>query len=401
MKNGPPCGANAVVYKKSHSHGACVGRTVNIMEHSGLDPKTSVLVKVLKEKSNQRYIDVPHQVPESGLEVWKLSDVVFLDDSPSILGRVVTVDQHQAIVDVSHSQDSQTAEASKSCLKVFKVSELELCVDVKTGEKSKAKTKRCSVPQPPLSRGITHHVAGIVQHKPVCLLNPSQAEQTNSTFGTYDDTPASTIFGYKPLAIQATDEGINLLVERMTDGKAFLVCSAHASTGAFISTSFIAIGGKDGKPSRCTIKEESVNATESGLAANNFDLLPKSRASGGEREDNQEGDPKPQIGIKRKHTPPSPRSSTPTEAFTSDFPLSATHPTFISCYNSRVLLLQDVNGLVWPLMDGLSLKPGHPKHLRSSLQPLQAYRSIVSRQHSSSKDTNVMVLILGKYICYL
>jgi hypothetical protein len=68
-------------------------------------------------------------VPESegdgsydGLEVWSLSDVVFLDDSPAVLGRVVTVDQLQAIVDIScASSESGTMGSTSVAQSTLKV----------------------------------------------------------------------------------------------------------------------------------------------------------------------------------------------------------------------------------------------------------------------------------------
>ena len=299
MKNGPPCGQNAVVYTKSPTHGPRVGITVNIVEHSRLDPKTTVLVKVFKSgsaRSSDRGGAVPTglELPMAmrddmdrydGLEVWKLSDVIFLGDSPSVLGRVVTIDQQQVIVDVSYSENAsssgQAASSSSgvsSSLKVFRLSELEPCVDSKATDlpgRSKVKSKRTgSLPssqQQSLSgtKPVSHHVAGVVQHRPILMLDPTAAVPSHSgdSFSPEETTPTSKILGYKPLAVHATDEGPTLLLQRITDGRAFLVCSAHAGSGAFVSTSFVAVGTKDSKPMRCTIEEEGVDAFESGLVA--------------------------------------------------------------------------------------------------------------------------------------
>ena len=46
LKNGPPCGPNAIVFTLSATGGPRVGRSVSVMEQSSIDPKTSVLVKV-------------------------------------------------------------------------------------------------------------------------------------------------------------------------------------------------------------------------------------------------------------------------------------------------------------------------------------------------------------------
>ena len=298
LRNGPPCGPNAVVYTKSPTHGPRVGKTVNIVEHSRLDPKTTVLVKVFKSGSarkGNRGSDRGSTLPTwmespmagrddtdryDGLEVWKLSDVIFLGDSPSVLGRVVTIDQQQVIVDVSYSENSSSGQSTStsggnSTLKVFRLSELEPCVDSRASDlpgRPKAKSKRSgSLPssQQSLSgsKPVSHHVAGIVQHRPILMLDPTAAVPSHSGdgFGPEETTPTSKILGYKPLAVHATDDGPTLLLQRVMDGRAFLVCSAHASSGAFISTSFVAVGTKDSKPTRCTIEEESVDAFESGL----------------------------------------------------------------------------------------------------------------------------------------
>ena len=295
MKNGPPCGPNAMVYTRSPTHGPRVGKTVNIMEHGRLDPKTTVLVKVFKSdviglsrkgsRDSGRGSGV-HGIDDSdrydGLEVWKLSDVVFLGDSPSVLGRVVTIDQQQVIVDVSYSENvssnsQATSSSSKSTLKVFRLSELEPCVDSSKASdlpgRSKVKSKKTgSLPssQQSLSgtKSVSQHVAGIVQHRPTVMLDPTAAAPATSgdSFSPEDSTPMSKIVGYKPLAVHATDEGPTLLLQRIADGRAFLVCSSHASSGAFVSTSFVAVGTKDSKPTRCTVEEESVDAFQSGLA---------------------------------------------------------------------------------------------------------------------------------------
>ena len=73
-------------------------------------------------------------------------------------------------------------------------------------------------------------------------------------------------------------------------------------------------------------------------------------------------------------------------------------PSFVSCFGSQVLLLLDVNGMVWPLANGLRLRPpSDRKHaFRAPPQPLRPYASIVSRQHAASKEENVLVFVLGK-----
>ena len=318
LKNGPPCGPNSIVYSRSPC-GPRVGKTMNIIEHGSLDPKTSVLVKVFKDDyrvnsdstkkvnwmdydSNSRLLsDLDSSLNYNSLEVWKLSDVVFLDDSPAILGRVVTVDYPQAIVDISHSTSESGTLASssnaKSTLKVFKVSELELCpVDYRENspqsqprsqqpkKKVDLSASSSSEAKPSLNRGgVSHHVAGTVQHHPVCILAPELNNTHNPTGsmsgnvpssllqqqGAVNTNPGSVIYGYTPLAVHTTDEGPTMLVERISDSATFIVYSGHSSagSGALVSTSFVALNSKDSKPNLFTIEEESVLALEGGFRA--------------------------------------------------------------------------------------------------------------------------------------
>ena len=79
--------------------------------------------------------------------------------------------------------------------------------------------------------------------------------------------------------------------------------------------------------------------------------------------------------------------------------------SFISCYNSQVIFFHDVNGIICPMADGLCLKPvtaatpggggGGGKSQRVPPQPQLSYRSVLSRQLAISKDTSVLVFVLG------
>ena len=284
---------------------------MNIIEHGSLDPKTSVLVKVFKDdyrvnsddNKKPSWMDLDSRLlPEldtnsnyNSLEVWKLSDVVFLDDSPAILGRVVTVDHPQAIVDISHSTSESGTLASssnaKSTLKVFKVSELELCpIDYgESGSQSQPQSRQQQQQQKANLAsmsgfseakvlqnhgGVSHHVAGTVQHHPVCILSPELTSSSGNVSSSnllqqQGSAAGSVIYGYTPLAVHTTDEGPTLLVERMSDSATFLVYSGHSSagSGALISTSFMALNCKDSKPNLFTIEEESVPALEGGFRA--------------------------------------------------------------------------------------------------------------------------------------
>jgi hypothetical protein len=329
---------------------------MNIIEHGSLDPKTSVLVKVFKDDHRTSsddgkkpgWMDIDSRLlPEldansnyNSLEVWKLSDVVFLDDSPAILGRVVTVDHPQAIVDISHSTSESGTLASssnaKSTLKVFKVSELELCpIDYgDSGPQSGPQSRQppSQQPQPKktnlasttssssdskslLNRGgISRHVAGTVQHHPVCILAPEHTSSSNgsSVLQQQGSGTGSVIHGYTPLAVHTTDKGPTMLLERISDSATFLVYSGHSSAGggALLSTSFVALNCKDSKPNLFTIEEESVPAMEGGFQADpvvlsynrslSSDRLCKN--DGGDSNDNQGKsiDTSPKVGVRSK-----------------------------------------------------------------------------------------------------
>ena len=293
LKNGPPCGPNAVVFTTSPSHGPKVGKTVSVMERSSIDPKTSVLVKVFKDfgldfSSSACYDLYQSENIYSGLEVWKLSDVVFLDDSPSILGRVVAIDRQQVIIDCSYTEPifegaTNNTNAAKSSLKVFKTTDLEPCMegpDFQRATGSKVEGRGVgNFPSGPggetpstSSQGgrhsvhsVSRHVSGTVQHRPVLILDPTPVQNYHN-----GDSPVmeNCLRGFRPLAVMATDSGPNLLVERVSDRSSFLVCSSHATTGAMSMSSFVAVGNRDTKVKRCTIAEESVNSVASGLARN-------------------------------------------------------------------------------------------------------------------------------------
>lgn len=492
---------------------------MNITEQSGLDSKTSILVKVFKDRNSlagdphqsqkgqgelgSLSSKPPQELNESqlydGVEVWKLSDVIFLDDSPSVLGRVVAVDQHQAIVDISYSQDlsppippgASNSEKTKSTLKVFKVSDLELCIDNRfTGSRSssvkpeavqissfpsKQASGTCSIFMP-VQRTVTHHVAGIVQHRPVCILDSSRMalhHPSSAGIGTLEldegvGNTSQVIRGYKVLAIHAADDGPRMMVERYADGKAFLIGSSHASSGWLISTSFVALSANDSKPNRCTLEEESVCAVDRGIApdclidalsqSKEYEFKPLPTQSGGDATEAlantkqgerhmQEEIPtepctlRPQLGKKRKldnssdvsknsfptcDQPSSAHDATSDAAITEGSSSLSTSlgtkpispetppfciktksynivlpPSFISCYHSQVILFHDVNGIICPMADRLRLKPtsaagGGGRRQRAPPQPQLSYRSVLSRQHAISKDTNVLVFVLGK-----
>lgn len=467
LKNGPPCGPNAIVFTMSPTHGPQVGKTVSVMERSSIDPTTSVLVKVfrdfgLRSTAHSKFDATRHDLYESsdifsGLEVWKLSDVVFLDDSPSILGRVVAVDRQQVIVDCGYSQTHadlvEGSSTAKSSLKVFKLGELEACIEgpdfypkVKSSQgASGGQSASTSSDTQAFQRSVSRHVAGVVQHCPVCLLDPAPSKPHQArSFDLSMSGPSlssSRLIGFRPLAVQANDSGPNLLVERVNDGSAFLVCSAHLTTAALNVTSFVALGYRDSKAKRCTIGEESINCLEGGLVVNQ-DLVKTANALTKCQMNNSTAfDPTKitrtggkGVGSKRRtssrkgktvahsaavkgatrvkgsntHSPVtfSTTSQTHDQSVTAYYSNGVQSPFLGSCEfialsggHPDLFFIRDISGSIRPLLDGLSLKC--TASVSSGLAskrvtvPLQSYRCVSSRQYCVEAEGNVAVFVLG------
>ena len=391
---------------------------MNIIEHSSLDPKTSVLVKVYKDAKPKPHLSkeggasassgggssstsrkIFSETKFEGLEVWSLSDVVFLDDSPSILGRVVTVDQLQAIVDISHaSSESGTmgsTSASQSTLKVFRLSEIESCLDSRLSSRNPAVTankvsmltaslgasSNSALTQDKGERSdqgaeenrdvcvVSQHIAGIVQHFPACLLAPfpsvvaaisSKNHHTSAMLldGESGHNRSGCIYGYHALAMKITDNGPILLVKRVSDGNAFLACSGHLGFPSFSSSSFVSLSSHDSKFGRCTIAEESVSAVNGGY----------------ERMQH------PQVSPSRQVMDPS------------------SHPSILKLHKSQALMLQDANGHICSLSEGLRLKsPTLLTGKQNKEKALLPYKCVVTRTHLVNKDTTVMIIVAGKF----
>ncbi len=324
LKEGPPCGPNAVVYTASPTGRPLVGTTV--VEQSWTASRSSVLVRVYKDPplegqsskstgASAVLKDIESSTHFESLDIWKTSDIVFLDDSPAVLGRVVTVDQHQAIVNVFLDD----ASSSKSSLKVFKTSELELCLN----------TVQSSATGTPSEQSSSQHIAGVVQHTPLLLSTPDLSTDEHSKSITY---------GYRPLAIHTTTSGPSLLLEHVNNNKAFIVCSGQASHGPFGTSSFVALG-LGSKPVRSTVPEESLSAAEGGLAT-----------------------------------------------------IGGNSPSFVSCNKSQLLLLQDVNGQLSPLVNGLKLRPDSDDKTGLS----GTYKCVHSRSYQLDKDQTAVLIVLGE-----
>lgn len=335
--------------------------------------------KLLQELVGEGYYD--------GLEVWSLSDVVFLDDSPAVLGRVVTVDQLQAIVDIScASSESGTmgsTSVAQSTLKVFKLTDIEPCMDRRLalhvvatpglpsaakGEGLKVPKGACDALDPTECMTVSQHIAGVVQHRPACLLTPDPKPHPP----THDQDPPTNlpcmcIHGYYPLAVHITDTGPIMLVKRVSDGAAFLVCSGHPGFPSFSSTSFVSLSSHDtAKPGRVTIDEESVSACDGGFDRENW---------GGNNAGKKGLNVAEENGLKCR----------------------TAHPSFLQLHKSDAIFLHDSNGVICPLSEGLRLTPSPLLGQRGKKAgPMQPYKCIATRFHTAKKNTTTLVVVVGE-----
>lgn len=377
LKDGPPCGPNALVLLCSKTHGPRVGQTVIILERSSIDPTTSVLVKVLHQMAPDE-----SKVVGSGstnkmydsLEVWKQSEVVFLDDSPAVLGKVVAVDNNQAIIDVSYAQHTEIQSSSKpqTSLKVYRIAELAPCVGVDVNR---------SEATPTSSQIISRHVAGIVQHQPICLLDPAPSPTHSLPLinDSLDDSNKSNsiLNGFYPLALHPTNSGPFLLLKRQQDEQCFIVCTSGTSSGLIHSSSFIATNGRDSKPHKCTLEEESCSAKECGLEELMIKATPSSESI---------------IKRKRKHS----NEESVEESYRT--------ASFVDMYNSEILCIRDVHGILIPVPAGLRLKSERPRYLDHlsgwfpNHDPLLSipYHSVLCRQYTIGENKNMILLLVGK-----
>ena len=400
LKDGPPCGPNALVLQCSKTHGPRVGKTVNIIEHGSLDPTTSVLVKVLKQKEGEdiasdKIIDNSANKFD-GLEVWSQSEVVFLDDSPAVLGRVIAIDNHQAIVDISYAHHATQGLENKtqSSLRVFRVQELEPCVDIDLNISQDAVGGASSQL---ISRSLSRHVAGVVQHHPVCIVDPTPSHTSQLSIiddGLESNTP---LVGFKPLAVHVTNTGPYLCVKRAADNKTFVICSSRTNSGMLQTSSYVAVEGQDQKPSKSTIEEEGCSSVECGLE------LPQTRAKEEIPLIIEPGGRGKRAGKRRK------RKLTQRDA-PQDSTSTSCHSTasFVDLYNSEVLFLQDIHGILNPIPSGLKLKPDDfesrdhavgwsPFAEGNDIVLSSSYQCVVSRQYLvSTGKRKCLIVVLGK-----
>ena len=330
------------------------------------------------------------------LEIWKQSEVVFLDDSPAVLGKVVAVDNNQAIIDVSYAQhtDIQTTSKPQGSLKVYRLGDLSPCMGVDvTGNAVGAE----ATPNPSHGQRVSRHVAGVVQHAPVCILDPTPLPPS-SLPPIIDDSTGETkgptmLRGFSPLAIHPTNTGPYLLIKRIEDNQTFFVCTSGTASGLIQSSSFVATGGRDSKPQKCTLEEESCHAYECALEACPNTVTPTA---------NERVTPK-HAGRKRRRKGGAQTSANETPSPPTPPVLHKT-ASIVDMYNSEVLCLKDVHGILIPIPPGLKLKPDPPRYLDHlagwfpNTDPVlnNSYHSLMSRQYMLNKNKNMIMLLVGK-----
>lgn len=382
-----------------------MGKTVNIIEHGSLDPTTSVLVKVLKQKEGEEPMmeeTLADKILDNsankfdGLEVWSQSEVVFLDDSPAVLGRVIAIDNHQAIVDISYAHTAPGVDnKAQSSLRVFRVQELEPCVDI---DLNISQDTVGGASSQLISRSLSRHVAGVVQHHPVCIVDPtpSHASQLSIIDDGYEsNTP---LVGFRPLAVHVTNTGPYLCVKRVTDNKTFIVCSSRTNSGMLQTSSYVAVEGQDQKPSKSTIEEESCCSVECGLEwEGTKEEVPLIVEPGGRGK--RPGKRRKRKLAQRDATQDSANQNTPS---------CRTAASFVDLYNSEVLFLQDIHGILNPVPSGLKLKPDDfesrdhavgwsPFAEGNDIVLSSSYQCVVSRQYVvATGKRKCIIVLLGK-----
>ena len=257
LKNGPNYGLNMPVFHSSTTLGPRLGYTVDPEEHSLFDPKVSILVSVYTNNAETERSDASSSLsasrPHSGkkcLEVWSRSQVTFLDNPTPSYGEVIAIDQQQAVVKLENGGPDKLA------VKILKLSELEVANvagsknDLDNSMLGSSNNDSISA-QPTSSTKIssfTKHIAGIIQHKPLCLLDASCHWKPAESFGMLDAQSGTIVTGFRPITIHATKDGIMMLVERMSDLKTFLMFPAAMTTGLVRGSSYVATGNGTNYP---------------------------------------------------------------------------------------------------------------------------------------------------------
>ena len=236
-------------------------------------------------------------------DIWDVSDVVFLESESKVLGEVAAIDGPHVIVRVP----SPTS-PSKTCLRVFKVSELETVQEDGSGS---------SATSPRMSGSLYR---GCIQRRLRCILD-SQAPASR---------PGKDVLsGLKPIAMTAMQSGISLLVERLSDGKAFYLGPITSPVNKVYTCSADASSSAARDEGSFTVEPESVPVNETAL------LQAQRPVS------------EPSVGQKRKHADED--SIRGSAVASSKFDHSGhKFPRLQAIGDSGVVLLFDSNGCLFP-----------------------------------------------------
>lgn len=399
LKNGPNYGLNMPVFHSSTTLGPRLGYTVDPEEHSLFDPKVSVLVSVCTnnagtERSNasSSFDILSPSRSHSGkkcLEVWSRSQVTFLDNPTPLYGEVIAIDQQQAVVKLENGG------LDKLAVKILKLSELEVANVAGLKNDSENSTLGSSnndsiSAQPTSSTKIssfTKHIAGTIQHKPLCLLDASCQWKPTESFGMLDAQSGTIVTGFRPITIHTTKDGIMMLVERMSDLKTFLMFPAAMTTGLVRGSSFVATGNGTNYPNKCTLEEDAVTSTESGFVSSEEMYIKELKSQGNDVSLMN----KVVLGEKRKHfeDPVIDSDKLPSSA--------TTVPQLVTCMDSNLLLVKNAHGIVSLLSEGSqiirSIDGIHSDDVIN--QPMS---NIVISHRAITKETNSIVVAIGKFL---
>ena len=397
VKSGPNYGVKMPVLQSSTTQGPRIGYTVDIDEQSLLDPKVSVKVRVghCKDETASSKLsdsfDVPTSKPQSDrIEVWSRSQVVFLDNPTPNMGEVIAIDQQQAVVKLD------TNGTDNASVKILKLSELEIVSSNNSKTESgptlpednfassSSNNTHSSGDSSSKHSTFTKHIAGVVQHKPLCLLDGGCQWKPADAVTIADTQMDSIVTGFQPISIHASKEGLVLLVERTSDHKVFLVFPATMTTGLVRGTSYVATGNSANYPNKCTLDEEAVNSIEAGLVTIDVEAM---------SEFTNDFYPKPTVGMKRKLS---------AETNYSDNELCRNNvfqPELALFADSQLLLVKNTHGFVSLLCGGSRLSPcANPTTGNHGDEISQPISSIVISHRAVTNDYNSLVVAIGEWL---
>ena len=371
------------------------------MEHSPTVDPASILVKVYQSLPSASDPSIQHlQNSQSDgvyLDKWNSTQVTILEDSTPVLGKLIVIDNGQAIVEVSPKEGSTDTEGEippgSSHLKVFKVSDLQMVsgvVDpvVGAGPDTSQPSQSSQKPASKQLLGCKQHATGIVQKVPVCFVNAADEGSSEMLFDVTALFGESVIFGFRPLSAHFVEDKPMVLLERLSDGNTFLLLSSKSSGAILRPSSFVSIGSSKASPPKCTVEEESIISRDSGLVSDSprdsvdlcFDLnveepLQKTASSPSSRLKERKRAPCEDILGKENGV------ITRTES---------RKPSICSNFHGSVLLVRDTVGGVHLLNNGLSLK----SCVTSSFKC--AYTAVCIEERVIDSYYSTMMFVLGE-----